>query len=386
MLACAGFASMLSMRVCDPLVPLFAAEFGVTLGAASWTVFGFALAYGVMQLFYGPLGDRYGKLRVLTGAVGAGAACNAAIAISPNFEAVVALRMLAGTAGAGIVPLALAWLADAVPYRDRQATLARYFFATILGMSAGQWGGAALAQLGGWRLVFALIGLLFALIAWALRRMLRRMGRVDGVVAGPPPDARPLIAQLLTVLGTLRARQVLIAAMTEGAFVLGVFSLVPAYLQQRFQLTLAFSGAIIALYGVGGLVFAFTGARLAHRLGESGMVLVGSACVALSMVLLALGAAWWWSVPACLLGGFGFYMLHSIVQLNATQMVPELRGTAVSAFVAALFLGQCAGVMVVSQVMSAGYGTAVFCVGAMVLPMLGWWFRRGLEERQAGDA
>lgn len=65
----AGFASMASMRLCDPMLVVLGQEFQVTTGEASLVVSAFAVAYGVLQLFYGPLGDRFGKLRVISLAV-----------------------------------------------------------------------------------------------------------------------------------------------------------------------------------------------------------------------------------------------------------------------------------------------------------------------------
>ena len=61
----AGFASMASMRACDSVLPALAAGFSVTTSAAAQTISGFAIAYGVMQFFLGPLGDRLGKPRVI---------------------------------------------------------------------------------------------------------------------------------------------------------------------------------------------------------------------------------------------------------------------------------------------------------------------------------
>ena len=62
--ACA-FTSMASMRICDAMLPAMALEFGTTSGQAARTISAFALAYGLLQLFFGPLGDRYGKVRVI---------------------------------------------------------------------------------------------------------------------------------------------------------------------------------------------------------------------------------------------------------------------------------------------------------------------------------
>jgi MFS transporter, YNFM family, putative membrane transport protein len=42
--------------------------------------------------------------------------------------------------------------------------------------------------------------------------------------------------------------------------------------------------------------------------------------------------------------GLGFYMMHSTLQINATQMAPAVRGTAMAVFAGCLFLGQSVGV------------------------------------------
>ena len=53
------------MRVADPLVPQVAADFGVTSGGAAIIVTAFALAYGLCQMLWGPVGDRFGKYRTV---------------------------------------------------------------------------------------------------------------------------------------------------------------------------------------------------------------------------------------------------------------------------------------------------------------------------------
>ena len=56
---------------CDALLPRLDADFGVGLGTAAQVVTAFAIAYGLLQAFYGPLGDHFGKYRVIAWACGA---------------------------------------------------------------------------------------------------------------------------------------------------------------------------------------------------------------------------------------------------------------------------------------------------------------------------
>ena len=48
-------------RICDPMLPELAKVFDAPMSAVAQVVSMFAISYGVMQLLYGPVGDRWGK-------------------------------------------------------------------------------------------------------------------------------------------------------------------------------------------------------------------------------------------------------------------------------------------------------------------------------------
>ena len=126
LLTLAGFVSAAAVRVCDPMLPALAREFGTTTGHAARTITSYAVSYGLLQFLYGPLGDHYGKFRVVAVTTLACALGSAGAALAGSLGALVAWRAVSGATGAGIIALALAWIGDAVPYERRQATLARF--------------------------------------------------------------------------------------------------------------------------------------------------------------------------------------------------------------------------------------------------------------------
>jgi predicted MFS family arabinose efflux permease len=75
-------------------------------------------------------------------------------------------------------------------------------------------------------------------------------------------------------------------------------------------------------------------------------------------------------------------MLHNTLQTNATQMVPEARGTAVAIFSSALYLGQTAGVAVNGVIFDRFTAVPVFLIAAVGLTALGLWFARALKQRR----
>ena len=85
-LSVAAFGSGMSMRVMDPMLVRLASDFSIPVGIASWSVTVFGVAYGFSQLLFGPLGDRYGKVKVV--AIGSAACSLAAVfcAYAQNFS------------------------------------------------------------------------------------------------------------------------------------------------------------------------------------------------------------------------------------------------------------------------------------------------------------
>ena len=54
LVALSAFASMASMRMCDSMLVGLGQEFAVTTGEASAVIASAAVAYGLLQIFYGP--------------------------------------------------------------------------------------------------------------------------------------------------------------------------------------------------------------------------------------------------------------------------------------------------------------------------------------------
>ena len=376
LLGLAGFASMASMRICDPMLVVLGQEFQVSTGDASAVVSVFAVVYGVLQLFYGPLGERFGKLRVVSLAVLACALFSAITALSTNLPMLVIMRGFMGAAAAGIIPLSMAWVGDRVPYERRQETLAKLMSATVLGMMSGLWFGGFAADTVGWRGAFVVLAVMFGVAAVLLLRRLRQQAKREAQLpTQSAPVATPGLwaAFRLTgqLLGTPRVRWVLGVTAAEGALVFGAMAFMPTHLHQQFGLSVVAAGSVMMLYGVGGLLYSQMARRWLAWLGERGLVRTGAALVAVGLLLLAWGSGGWLGMLTCLMTGLGFYMLHNTLQVQATQMAPAARGTAMTLFASSLFFGQSTGVLIMAQSVDMGWLAYAFTVVAVGVTGLG---------------
>lgn len=352
-LSAAAFGSGMSMRVTDPMLLHLSWEFGMPLGLVAWVITGFGLAYGIAQLFFGPLGDRYGKYWVIAWACVACAMTALLCGLVSTFNGLLVARSLAGATAAGVIPLAMAWIGDVVRYEDRQSVLARFLVGQIFGLSAGVMIGGWCTDYVNWRIPFFVIAGWFAIVAVGLLRLNQRLPSHVRVLHKADGHAiTRLIDEFRAVVTVSWARTILLTVLLEGAFVFAGLAFLPTHLHTMHQLSLAAAGTQVMLFGIGGLVFALGSKILVRNLGEARLAGYGGACMATAMAVIAYASEWWLTLFACFCFGLGFYMMHNTLQINATQMAPERRGAAVAAFAACFFLGQSFGVAIGGALLS----------------------------------
>lgn len=377
-----AFASMAATRICDPMLVTLAHAFDVQLGQAARVVSWYAIAYGVFQLLYGPLGDRVGKLRVVTfaGLVCAGLAL--LTALSPNYWSLVVARTLMGAAAAGIIPLSMAWIGDQVPYEHRQEALAKLLSTSVFGMMMGQWFGGFAAEHLDWHVAFMVLALAFMMGSALLWHRARRFMTLPTPSPTTSAARQGYLQTLMTLLRLPRVRWVLAVTLAEGALVYGAISFAPSHLVDKFGLSVSSAGAMMILYGVGGLFYSQFARRWISLLGERGLALTGGTLIALALGLLGWASQPWLGGAACLVAGMGFYMLHNTLQTQATQMAPAQRGTAVTLFACILFLGQSLGVSLVAMNLDRLSLDTMFWACALGTIVLAVQVARGVKPRQ----
>ena len=369
-LAAAAFVSGANLRLFDALLPTIAEDFAVPVTTASVVVTAFTLAYGLFQIVHGPLGDNFGKLRIVGGAMLVAAVASLGCAFAPSLHALTWLRFATGIGAAAIVPLSLAWIGDNTPYEKRQATLGRFLGFVLLGQIIGPAFGGALAEFVSWREVFYVLAVVFLGVSVVLLVEDRKSRR-------EPLPARTRTGVLRTYFDVLRdrwVRTVMLTVFLEGALFYGAFAYGGAYLKERFDLSYLMIGVLLAGFGVGGVTYSLLIRRLLARLGEKGFVLAGGLILFVCFLTLPLLPAWQATVPIFIAAGFGFYMFHNTLQTRATEMAPQARGTAIAVFAFSLFMGQASGVAAYGLLISAAGYPWSFILAGVGLLLLGQWF------------
>ncbi|MBD0693653.1 MFS transporter, partial [Streptomyces sp. CBMA123] len=331
-LTAAAFTANFDRFAIGPVLVTVAAALQVPLASAVALAGGYALAYGLSQPVWGVLSDRIGRLRVIRTALVVAALAGLASAAAPNLAVLTALRVVTGFAFGAVVPSSLSFVGDAVAPERRQGALADLMAALGLGNGLAALFAGVVANWLNWRLVFVVPAIAAAAAAIGLRR----------AVEPERAPAGSLAEQLGAVLRSPFAYLVALLGLVEGAVLLGGLTFVAPALEHR-GVSDAAAGAITALYGAGTLVFTRAVKALTRYVPAHGLAAIGGALVLAGYTAAALApGVWTYALVAALLGA-GWAFLHSTLQAWATSVVPEARGTAVSCFVAALFVGSALG-------------------------------------------
>jgi EmrB/QacA subfamily drug resistance transporter len=164
----AEILDLLDSTIINVAAPSIRADLGGAVSTIQWIAAGYTLAFGVLLVIGGRLGDRFGRRRMfLIGATGF-TAMSVACALAQNPQMLIGFRVLQGALGAMLLPQGLGVLRSVFP----PAELGKAFtsFGPVMGLSAvcGPILAGALIDLNawgtGWRMIF-LINLPLGLVA-----------------------------------------------------------------------------------------------------------------------------------------------------------------------------------------------------------------------------
>jgi predicted MFS family arabinose efflux permease len=314
------------------LIPI-ALDFHAPIGAVAIGATAYYLAYGLAQPLWGFASDRFGRIRVMRLSLAATAAGCALSALAPNLGLLIAARIVDGAAVCAILPTALVYVGDMVPFNARHAVIADVLAAVAIGTAAGSLGGGLFAHYLSWRLVFGLTAVIAATLVVAMRRLPE--SNIASPAGGP-------VAQLREALRRPWARFLIAFALPEGAMVLG-FLVYFAPALESTGTNPAVAGLVVAAYGAAVLAGTRVVKVLAPRTRAWVPITIGGAMAVAGYGAAALDQHAIAILFASVMIGGCYAFMHSTMQAWATDIAPEVRGTAAALFVTSAFTGGAIG-------------------------------------------
>ncbi len=339
-----------------PLLIPIALDMRVPISAVAAAATAYFIAYGLGQPVWGFLSDRFGRVRVIRVGLGFAAAGCTLSAFAPNVDLLIGARILTGVSICAILPTCLVYIGDRVPFQLRHAVIADVLAAVAIGTAVGSVAAGLLAHFLSWRLMFVIPAAIGAVVVYQLRRLPES--------SGPPLAGGPL-TQLKQAVRRPWARFLILFALPEGTIVLGFLTYFAPALEATGT-SAAVAGLVVATYGVAVLVFTQIVKRIASNVPPwvpisigGAMAISGYLVAALDQHLVAI------FLSSVLIGGCYSFM-HSTLQAWATDIAPEVRGTAAALFVACAFTGGAIGTAFGAYLVQWNLYRELFLIGAAV--------------------
>ncbi|MFI5621637.1 MFS transporter [Streptomyces sp. NPDC051567] len=333
----AGLATFALLYSTQALLPAVSADFGVTAGRASWTV---SAATGALALFVLPLSvlsERFGRTRMMTWSMAVAVGVGLLVPFAPNLEWLVVLRAVQGAAIAGVPASAMAYLAEEVRPKALVGAIGLFVAGNSIGGMSGRLVTGWAAQLGGWRVGLAAVGVLALVCAVAFLVLLPRARFFRPASMDPRAVGR-------TVRGHLRD-PLLLRLYGIGALFMTVFgavyTVVGYRLADEFSLGQGVIGSVFLVYLVGTASSAAAG-QLVARTGRRGALYLAVTTTALGLLLSLSGAL------AAILAGLvlitaGFFAGHAVASAAVSRTATTGRAQASALYQSAYYLGSSAG-------------------------------------------
>lgn len=331
----AGFATFSLLYSVQPLLPLFAREFGIGAAESSLAL---SLTTGFLAiaiLFAGALSEGRNRKLLMFVSMALAAVCNLAGALFNDWYGLLLARALAGISFGGVPAVALTYLAEEVDPRRLGLSVGLYVSGTAFGGMVGRIGTGFAADTWSWHWALgglSVIDLLVAVAFLALLPASRHAVRAQRINLAEHAKIwrRHLVHPRLQTL-------FLIAALSTGVFVT-VYNYAGFRLMATpFGLSAAQTSLIFCVY-VFGMAASSIGGWLADRFGPAPVLLTGTltstAGVLLSLMSNLLGA-----IGGIVLLTIGFFMAHAVASGWLGRLAGVHKGHAASLYLLAYYMG-----------------------------------------------
>jgi predicted MFS family arabinose efflux permease len=365
-LGLAGFIVMADNWVVSPLLPTIARSFGVDPVRTGILIAAYMLPFGLFQLVYGPLADRFGKLKVISITLGLFTIATTLCGFGLGLADLTAYRALTGIFAAATMPVGLALIGDLVPMNGRQHAIATFMGIAFLGQAASMTIGGAIAYVSSWRGVFWIYGVAAALITVLV--LVSTRGARSELKGDPNSEFIKPYGRLLRQGPSLRTYLV---TLIEGVLILGSFSYLGTEAAHSLGLGNLGIGLLMAVFGLGVIVGSRTSGPLSNRIGRHLLVSIGIVSAAVADFLVAfVSKQTAVSAVALFLLGVGFMLAHSSLLTTATQFAHRARGTAMSLVAFCFMVGGSLGTLLGGRVIGAmGFGDFYTIFGAALVAL-----------------
>ena len=341
-----------------PLIINISKDLNISVSTAAISVTAYMLAFGVFTLIFGPVSDRYGKVKIINIAAMGTSVFSILGAFAFNLPSLIFFRAMNGAFGAGIFPVTMALVGQSFDDKNRHKALGKVMGLMFLGAATASAIGGALSYFGSWRLVYLIYGIGELVLSIIMLKILERDKPVVETLDFAKAYKEPLT--------NFKFMRIVLIVFFLGFSVFGSFTYSGSLIQEITGYNILIVGLIISLFGVGTVIGGRMAPKLKAKLKNGFLVLAGIIGAISLFVLSTVTNAWMLGLA---LFGFGlaFIFLQSTLIATAQEQLPKMRGTAMSLTSFNMFVGGAVGTSLNGMIIKTYGASRIFLVTAVLL-------------------
>lgn len=344
-----------------PLLIDIAKDLNIEISKAALSVTAYMLSFGFFTILFGPLGDRYGKTKIINIAAFGTATFSILGAFAFDLHSLITVRAMNGAFGAGIFPVTMAFIGESFDDSNRQSTIGKVMGMMFLGGAAATAIGGVLAYFGSWRTVYLVYGIAEFILALIMLKSLEKSPAVLdhlnlGKVYGQAFSNKNLVKVVSTIF-------------LVGFTVFGSFTYSGQFIKSKTGYNILIVGLILSIFGIATVVGGKNAGTLRNKLNNK-FLLFSGILGGLSLVTMSLSSSLY-LIGISLFGfGLAFVSIQSTLVTTAQEVMPKLRGTAMSLASFNMFVGGGVGTFVNGYILKQFGISMIFSVASVIMFLL----------------
>lgn len=332
LLGLAGFMVMADNWVVSPLLPAIAQNLNVDIAKAGLLITAYMIPFGIFQIIFGPIADRYGKKQVITLSIIMFTIATGLCALGSSITNLAIFRALTGIFAASVMPISLALIGDIFPMQERQQAIGTFMGISFLGQGLSMAIGGTIAYFLNWKGVF------ISYAALSLIPTILLISNYKKLPSEKNPNSE-ILKPYFRLLSNSKSLFTYIIVLLEGMFIIGSFSYTGSYIAKIYHFNYLSIGLILTAFGIMSVIGGRVSGKLASKLGEGKVISLGLSLAAIAdIIIYYFGASIYLLILGVALLGLGFILTHSTLLTRATGFAQKARGAAMS-LVAFCFMG-----------------------------------------------
>jgi predicted MFS family arabinose efflux permease len=353
----------------SPLLIKIAEDFNISISQAGLTAVCYMIPFGFFTIIFGPLGDKYGKMKLISIAAFGTSVFSVLGGFAPSLLILCIFRAMNGMFAAAIMPVSMALIGEESADNPNQlhSSLSKTMALMFFGGAVAPVIGGALSYFGSWRMVYFLYGIFELLLSIMIIIFIRVQSKTNRELTirkvYKEAFANKQLVKTVSIMSLL------------GITVLGSFTYMGKFIENTTGFTVFQVGLVLSFYGIGTLFGGRVGPKIMEKL-KSLYFIAASFLGSISLLLLATISNFYIIAISLFAFGMAFMLIQPKLVALAQNSFPKNRGTVMSMASFNMAFGGGLGTLLYGIILKQYGFVSIYLIGSVLFLFIAFFASR----------